>query len=80
MTVNGTERIAGGLWGLLVGDATGVPYEFYLPQYLPPYAQLDMTPPAGFARAHAGVPVGTWSDGWRAGTGFAGLVAALPAV
>ena len=62
MMVNTTDRIAGGLWGLLVGDAVGVPYEFYLPQYLPPYAQLDMTPPAGFARAHATVPVGTWSD------------------
>lgn len=62
MLVDSTDRIAGGLWGLLVGDAVGVPYEFYLPQYLPPYAELDMTPPAGFARAHASVPVGTWSD------------------
>ena len=23
------ERIAGGLYGLLIGDALGVPYEFY---------------------------------------------------
>lgn len=60
--VQSSDRIAGGLWGLLVGDAVGVPYEFFLPQYLPPYAQLDMMPPAGFARAHATVPVGTWSD------------------
>lgn len=56
------ERIVGGLWGLLVGDAVGVPYEFHPPQDLPPRALLEMTPPAGFARAHAQVPPGTWSD------------------
>ncbi len=56
------ERIAGGLWGLLVGDAVGVPYEFHAPSELPPYAALDMLPPAGFRRAHAQVPPGTWSD------------------
>lgn len=62
MTMAYPERIAGGLWGLLIGDAVGVPYEFYLPESLPPYAQLEMVPPSGFARAHATVPVGTWSD------------------
>ncbi|HWQ14427.1 MAG TPA: ADP-ribosylglycohydrolase family protein [Roseiflexaceae bacterium] len=56
------ERIAGGLWGLLVGDAVGVPYEFHAPHDLPPHDLLDITPPAGFRRAHAGVPAGTWSD------------------
>lgn len=29
------ERIAGGLWGLLVGDAVGVPYEFHHLRNLP---------------------------------------------
>lgn len=56
------ERMAGGLWGLLVGDAVGVPYEFHAPHELPPWDALELTPPAGFRRAHAGVPPGTWSD------------------
>lgn len=56
------ERLAGGLYGLLIGDALGVPYEFHPPQQLPPLAQLEMTPPPDFARAHASVPPGTWSD------------------
>ncbi|MDX2005974.1 MAG: ADP-ribosylglycohydrolase family protein [Meiothermus sp.] len=56
------ERVKGGLVGLLAGDALGVPYEFHGPEALPPLEQLEFTPPAGFRRAHAGVPTGTWSD------------------
>jgi ADP-ribosylglycohydrolase len=56
------ERITGGLIGLLVGDALGVPYEFTPPHNLPPADQIEMTPPPGFRRAHVGVPPGTWSD------------------
>jgi ADP-ribosyl-[dinitrogen reductase] hydrolase len=56
------ERIAGGLWGLLIGDAVGVPYEFHAPDALPPPHALEMTPPPSFRRAHPGVPPGTWSD------------------
>ena len=56
------ERIEGGLIGLLVGDALGVPYEFHAPDDLPPLAALEFEPPAGFARAHAATPPGTWSD------------------
>ncbi|MCX7740660.1 MAG: ADP-ribosylglycohydrolase family protein [Meiothermus sp.] len=56
------ERVRGGLVGLLVGDALGVPYEFHPAEALPPLEQLEMEPPPGFARAHAGVPPGTWSD------------------
>ncbi|HEX7816134.1 ADP-ribosylglycohydrolase family protein [Dyella sp.] len=56
------DRLAGGLEGLLIGDALGVPYEFHPPRSLPPMAQIDMDPPAGFQRAHAGTPPGTWSD------------------
>lgn len=55
-------RAAAGLWGLLLGDALGVPYEFTPPQHLPDLRYLDMTPPEGFERAHAHVPPGTWSD------------------
>jgi ADP-ribosylglycohydrolase len=56
------ERIAGGLYGLLIGDALGVPYEFHPPRQLPPREQLEFDPPLGFHRAHGSVPPGTWSD------------------
>lgn len=56
------DRLRGGLLGLLVGDALGVPYEFHDAGSIPPPAEIDMTPPVGFNRAHVGVPPGTWSD------------------
>lgn len=56
------DRVSGGLLGLLVGDALGVPYEFKPPEAIPPREQIEMQPPAGFPRAHAGVEPGTWSD------------------
>jgi ADP-ribosylglycohydrolase len=55
------DRIEGGLLGLLIGDALGVPYEFHAASQIPPLAQIDYTPPTGFHRAHH-VPPGTWSD------------------
>lgn len=56
------ERIAGGVYGLLVGDALGVPYEFHSPGEIPESSAIEMEPPPGFRRAHAGVAPGTWSD------------------
>jgi ADP-ribosylglycohydrolase len=56
------ERIKGGIVGLLVGDALGVPYEFHERQSIPPFDEIEFEPPANFRRAHAGVPSGTWSD------------------
>jgi len=56
------SQLEGALYGLLVGDALGVPYEFHAPEDLPPPARIDFAPPAGFQRAHDGVPPGTWSD------------------
>jgi ADP-ribosylglycohydrolase len=56
------DRIEGGLLGLLIGDAVGVPYEFHSADSLPPLPMIDLVPPSGFARAHAHVPPGTWSD------------------
>ena len=56
------SQVRGGVYGLLLGDAAGVPYEFNPPATLAPWAdQVDMVPPAGFARTYA-VPPGTWSD------------------
>ncbi len=56
------HAVLGGLVGLLIGDAVGVCYEFHEPERIPAREKIDMTPPAGFRRAHAGVPTGTWSD------------------
>ncbi len=56
------EQAEGGLLGLLVGDALGVPYEFHNPQELPPRGQIQMTPPPDFLRSYSHVPPGTWSD------------------
>ena len=56
------ERIAGGLYGLLVGDALGVPYEFYEAKELPVYEKIEMTPPAGFQKTYPKIAAGTWSD------------------
>jgi ADP-ribosyl-[dinitrogen reductase] hydrolase len=39
-----------------------VPYEFSSGAELPELGQIEMAPPAGFRRAHLGVPEGTWSD------------------
>src|SRR5262245_60174872 len=55
-------RIEGGLVGLLVGDALGVPYEFHAAAAIPARDAIEMAPPEGFRRAHPGVPPGTWSD------------------
>ncbi len=57
-----SERIRGGLYGLLVGDALGVPYEFHDASEIPDEHEIEMEPPKGFRRAHSGVPIGTWSD------------------
>ncbi len=61
-TIPLNERIEGGLIGLLVGDALGVPYEFHPPHSIPPLDQIEFVPPRGFSRAHTSVPPGTWSD------------------
>lgn len=54
--------VRGGIYGLLLGDAAGVPYEFNPPASLAPFAdRIDMAPPPGFRRTYS-VPVGTWSD------------------
>lgn len=62
LTIPRHERIRGGLFGLLIGDALGVPYEFHPPEHIPALEQIEFEPPTGFRRAHASVPPGTWSD------------------
>jgi ADP-ribosyl-[dinitrogen reductase] hydrolase len=57
-----SEQIKGGLIGLLVGDALGVPYEFHDPVAIPPLNAIEFAPPSGFRRTYPEIPVGTWSD------------------
>ena len=56
------DKITGGLMGLLVGDALGVPYEFHEAFEIPEKELIEYQPPEGFIRAHGSVPIGTWSD------------------
>lgn len=56
------EKIEGGIYGLLVGDALGVPYEFHPKPEIPPVPKIEFDPPLNFNRAHKSVPPGTWSD------------------
>lgn len=56
------DKIKGGIIGLLVGDALGVPYEFHARESIPFFDEIEFEPPDWFRRAHAGVPTGTYSD------------------
>ncbi|HCJ41794.1 ADP-ribosylglycohydrolase family protein [uncultured Ruminococcus sp.] len=56
------NMVKGGIFGMLVGDALGVPYEFHKAEDIPPYEKIEMTPPDGFMRAHFSVAPATWSD------------------
>jgi len=60
--ISRSQKVAGGLLGMLVGDALGVPYEFNDPGRLPHVDLLEFDPPPGFDRTHKGVLPGTWSD------------------
>jgi ADP-ribosylglycohydrolase len=60
--MHSANKRVGGMIGLLVGDAVGVPYEFHSPEEIPEKSLIEMTPPASFHRSHKQVPVGTWSD------------------
>lgn len=62
MVMKDENKIKGGLFGLLVGDALGVPYEFHAAADIPPMDKIEMQPPKGFHRAHGSVKPGTWSD------------------
>lgn len=56
------DQLKGAIYGLLVGDAVGVSYEFLLAEQLPAYDQIKMLPPNNFAKTYPHIPVGTWSD------------------
>lgn len=56
------SRLRGGLFGVLIGAALGVPYEFHSAASISTVSAIEMTPPPHFDRAHEGVLPGTWSD------------------
>lgn len=56
------DKLLGALYGALVGDACGVPYEFRAPGVLPRYDDIDMIPPTDFNRSWKHIAVGTYSD------------------
>lgn len=57
------NAVRGGVYGHLLGDAAGVPYEFKPAAALAPWSdRIDMTPPPDFPRTYADVPIGVWSD------------------
>ncbi len=57
-----TDRIKGGFWGLLIGDALGVPYEFESASQIPCIEKIEFEPPSDFDRTYPGIEPGTWSD------------------
>lgn len=58
------NTILGGLYGALVGDALGVPYEFQPAVQIPCESNIEMDPSniAGFKRTYPSIKPGTWSD------------------
>lgn len=60
--INFRQKIEGGIYGLLVGDALGVPYEFHAQHEIPPTLEIEFDPPKHFERAHKTILPGTWSD------------------
>lgn len=60
------DQLLGGLYGLLIGDAVGVPYEFKRSSDIPAVEEIDMVPPVnfkkGWMKAWSNIPTGTWSD------------------
>lgn len=56
------DKILGGLWGLIIGDAVGVPYEFKTESQIPPLNKIDMIPSDNFTPSRTKIPFGTYSD------------------
>jgi len=59
-----SNKLLGGFYGLVLGDAVGVPFEFQQPRQLPPLSKIDivMADVPKFTKTYPQVPYGTWSD------------------
>ena len=51
-----------GIWGLIIGDAVGVPYEFTPQEDIPSIDKIDIVTPTYFRKTYIDVPFGTYSD------------------
>lgn len=56
------EKLLGGLYGLLIGDAVGMPYEFKAPHRIPPLNEIEMISPLNFDRSWKNIPFGSYTD------------------
>lgn len=56
------NKIKGGLFGHLIGDAIGVSYEFKTPSEIPTFNEIELFPPKGYKKTYGNVKPGTWSD------------------
>lgn len=56
------DRLLGGLYGLLIGDAVGMPYEFKPAHRIPPLDQIEMISPQNFDRSWKEIPFGSYTD------------------
>ena len=54
------DRIAGGIWGVLVGDAFGLPHQFKIAANIPEHLFMEM--PKEYRKAFPKIAYGTWSD------------------
>lgn len=55
---NDEDKRLGALYGAIVGDAVGVPYEFKKPSNIPQYDQIDMIPQKGISSRGATLKLG----------------------
>lgn len=57
-------RAKDALWGALIGDALGVPFEFKGAQNIPPASHIDINMAGfpGFQKTYETIPYGVWSD------------------
>jgi len=56
------DKKLGAIYGALIGDATGCPYEFNSPEKLPHPDEIDMFPPSWWECAYPNVKLGTYTD------------------
>lgn len=56
------QKIAGGLWGVLVADALGLPHQFKVAAHIPDTISMTMDHVPGYNKAFHRIEYGTWSD------------------
>lgn len=56
------NKIRGALFGSIIGDMVGIPYEFQHPKNIPNYDQIGPIPPLGYTRSWEDWPIGCHSD------------------